>query len=121
MQEIISKELLSLVLNDKVISISTSERDAIENGYGTMHSNCILVLSISRCRMLNLDTLGRLCKEWCLGQGYSLLSSTQGRLYINSKLGISGYFDFLHTILRESELEAIIKATEWIANEKGLM
>jgi len=122
-KEIISKELLSLVLGDKVINISTSERDAIENGYGTMHSNCILVLSVSRCKMLNLDTLSRLCKKWCNKQNYVLESAIDKKAWCNYYEGVdlSDEDKPLDYTLGDTEQEAIVKATEWVAKEKGLL
>ena len=66
---------------------------------------------------LNLDTFGRLCKEWCWDKGYALESYLGCckviELPTNKTLKV-----FAANI---EELPQIIKATEWVAKEKGLL
>ena len=71
---------------------------------------------------LNLDTLTRLCKEWCAKQGYDIYVSLRGEsisLEINNfpikQAGASlhhiGYLEF-------TELEAVLKATQWVRDNR---
>jgi len=109
----ISKELLSLIMGCKVKHITYAQDN--ELGYA--------IKGNPFCR-LNLDTLGRLCKEWCNTKGYSL-SSGKFEEYFCGAAKTNGsdcefcdeplYLKFHHS---KSELEAIIKATEFVAKEK---
>jgi len=113
MNEIISKELLSLVLGKNITEIKYVElTNSIKCEYGKEWRDFITV---------NLDTLGRLCKEWCWIKHYNLIS---GRYLPNDKFFCDGETDFKNkciTIYADTELEATILATEWIAKEKGLL
>ena len=120
----INKELLSLVLGDdeEVLFIN---KDLIDN-YLQFKSWS------GKRKQINLDTLGRLCKEWCFKYSYQLLPL--GMWYHNDKqehcclqkhfsIPISeavGVAD-VDRFYGKTELEAIIKATEWVAKEKGLL
>lgn len=62
-----------------------------------------------------LTTLGLLCKEWCLKQGYAVFSREDGVAWFDTP-----NHDFIEDvkITESTELKAIIKATEWIIREK---
>jgi len=112
MRELISKELLSLVLGINNIS-GIYEITDNELNYATYAD----ITQGMRDYDLNLDTLGRLCKEWCYDLNSIILTS--GR-YSYDKFFASK--DNQNCIgFGETELEAIINATEYIANEKGLV
>lgn len=66
-----------------------------------------------------VEMLGRLCKEWCLKQGYELSS----RLDLITKATSILWLGFVECLTSngDTELEVIIKATHWVAKEKGLL
>jgi hypothetical protein len=73
---------------------------------------------------LNLDTLGRLCKEWCFKQGYFLQSGKNNDInwYAQTKeCGDWNIHMFWESYIEPTEIEAIIKTTKWVAKEKGLL
>jgi len=105
---VISKELLSLILG-------------VEVGNYAMHGNYIkyenTANKLGDINNLNLDTLGRLCKEWCLTQRYQILSELQ--MYgAYAQVNSEDYILDPITFKADTELEAIIKATEFVAREK---
>ncbi len=106
----ISKELLSLVLDEEVTATSFSYT-AEENQMTYTIKN-----EKHSYNELNLDTLGRLMKEWCSAQDYLLWSSVKN-------IGVEKFHTFEKKVFQveRTELEAIIKATEWVAREKGLL
>jgi len=113
----ISKELLSLVLGYEIADV----KDVIDN---TLYFN-----NVNHGDYINLDTLGRLCKEFIYLQplyddktyqvATLLRSDGMYRCVIGSVLGRD--LQNRTSFDGETELEAIIKATEWIAYEKGLL
>ena len=112
----IRKKLLSLVMGDDVVKI---ESDVIRNG---------LVVHFELAKEhLNLDTLGRLCKEWCWKQGYSLQITwmlDDGFRYMEIAIWDKETMLQKYEVPanpKDTELDAIIKATEWVAKEKGLI
>ena len=109
-----NKELLSLVLGVKFETYELKDNFINVNNlmlhkYGNVYTP------------LNLDTLGRLYKEWCLKQDYVLTSFVDhcGSGFCQVSSGVYG-MKRQHDI-GDTELEAIIKATEWVAKEKGLL
>ena len=110
MSDLISKELLSLVLDKKITAIGDSKRNLLS------YSDQLKNPSINLNNIENLDTLGRLFKEWISNQKISVASGKDKEYFCM-------YRNLNHdeTINAESELEAIIKATEQIAKEKGLL
>ena len=127
----ISKELLSLVLGQDIDSVFDTNTN----------NNCISYMIGEIWLDLNLDTLGRLCKEWCIKQkrhimvksfhniNYEATTSTEAvRIVRGEDLSIvwqcqvNNYYGHeLWMCSSKVELEVIIKATNWIANEKGLL
>jgi len=115
MNKLISKELLSLVLDTKIEKFKIVEEDNMMYfGYTS----------------LNLDTLGRLCKEWALKEGYCLVSSIHDNNNYESKYCIceimkpvygssSLYFPQENTIGSDTEPEAIFKACQWILEKEA--
>ena len=95
----ISKELLSLVLGYEVLKINYSQDN--ELGY---------VRQGNPFCTLNLDTLGRRCKEWCATHGYNVSSNLVASM-LTSK-GTRRIFD-------GEELETILEATNYVAKKKG--
>ena len=103
----ISKELLSLVLGEEILTVFEQESKYYKFLHIETHGEYI---------NLSLDTLGRLCKEWCRDNEFILTSATYrtfGICYINNNN--DGKFK------GKIELEAIIKATEWVAKKLGLL
>jgi len=114
----INTKLLSLVL--EVNGEINDKLTYIDDNVLYYHTYANIVIG-TRDYEINLDTLGRLCKEWCFFQGYYLISGYDFEneimtCFVNVK-------DELTTEEFEdkTELEAIIKATEWVAKEKGLL
>jgi len=106
----IKKKLLSLVMGDDVVKI---ESDVIRNG---------LVVHFELAKEhLNLDTLGRLCKEWCWKNYFITIRSGIAENGGWSNLANDNSVSFVSMDIPLTEFEAIIKATEWVANKKGLM
>ncbi len=80
------------------------------------------------CYDINLDTLTRLMKEWCFSNGFSL--------YVKIRADIIDMYEKDHFYVVQigigsdrnatqfsglSELEAIAKATHYVAKQKGLL
>jgi len=109
----IKVELLNLVLKKEIIEI----RHILDN---TIHFKYMAEDKKKYVGSENLDTLGRLCKEWCFKQDCLLLSS---KYDINDWVCYVDYDceDTNKAYRGKTELEAIIKATEWVAKEKGLL
>ena len=64
-------------------------------------------------KSLNLDTLTRLMKEWCLEQGYMLMSSPNYIGTITIQVSMKG-LDLLCNSDFKTEVEAVYKATEYV-------
>ena len=114
----ISTELLSLVLGEEIIQLDSK----ISNN---MISRRVGYYSYSQWENLNLDTLGRLCKEWCLVGDYEISSKItrrrSGAIKAISSVSKVGEKGDKKPYTSNNELKAIIKATEWVAKEKGLL
>lgn len=125
----LTPELLSLILHSslpkrgKVVKIQTNiiMNHAIEPSIKYALENSEFH------PMLNLDTLGRLMKEWCGKTMKCGIDANIGRLK-NGKLNYSCslYLDTTGCATEyfpsdSSQLEAIIKAAYWVAKEKGLL
>ena len=116
MSDLISKELLSLVLGIEVLHCCIECNHVVYEWNKPFPNK-----SYHHGDELNLDTLGRLCKEWCLKQRYSC--KTWQRLGKTKKfvLQLHSHDECAYDTLGDTELEAIIKATEFIAKEKELI
>ncbi len=124
MNELISKELLSLVLDEDIPDF----RLEIDKGKNAIDS-CIEIScwdnthkEFEACYDINLDTLNRLCKEWCIKQdGMISIYCHQDTIAVSVSLdrGLTKYSSPSMSVY--TELEAIIKATEWVAKEKRLL
>ncbi len=113
----IPKELLSLILNDDITWISNDISDnnlTYEENYNDVQN-----------RHINLDTLGRLCKEWCHEHNYNAFSCPK---MVKASAGCQLYYRWNDGSISDedlffeadTELEAIIKAVEYILkDEKG--
>lgn len=117
MENLISKELLGLVLDEGLIVQEVYQPQNIETiafkytELGFKYENTNMFNSCG----INLDTLTRLCKEWLISKNYTIalfsaISKKQWLIAINE-----------HQFFADTELEAVIKATEWVAKEKGLI
>jgi len=123
----IDKELLSLVLEENVQKIYTEINDG-KYGKSIQFSTGIKgnLGGIYADSHINLDTLGRLCKEWCRDNHYIVVSALiNNECGARAKVKYSFIGDAFLDIESEyfyanTESEAIIKATEWVAKEKGL-
>jgi len=117
----LTPELLGLVLG--INDVNNIYEDLAEEGEIT-YTQYANITRGRRTTDLNLDTLTRLCKEWCHKKGYDLFSGReQGFDYylclIYNTYG-SSWNDTIKSEKADTELEAVIKATEWVAKEKGI-
>ena len=105
----ISKELLSAVLEEKVIDIIL-----LANEY-ELENNIFKSLP-------SIYELAYMCKEWAYSQGYILfskirLNSSLASCYFDT-MGKHDYEDGYHNDFRaETESEAIFKACQWILDK----
>jgi len=112
----ITKELLSLVMpNFEVINIYIRKN---------ILCDYLWVETTTGYYELPLSELGRLCKEWCLKQGEEsyIFSKSINKAFIGYQcyVYIRGLGE-AETTSKNTELEAIIKATEFVDKEKGLL
>jgi len=112
----ITKELLSLILGIPQGAITElkpyTENDIVYTTY---------TLPTIKYKILNLDTLSRKCKEWCLEQGYNTYLMIGTQRHILELFSIEDMDECVYQEWDTTELKAIIKATEWVAKEKGLI
>jgi len=119
MKDLISKELLSLVIGEKISYIELKPKIGKVQRLFISHKE----ENYEYEERLNLDTLGRLMKEWCHIKGFLVkIHYPLNRVDIAVSVAqdnstIFGEKEFIEN----TELEAIIKATEWVAKEKGLL
>lgn len=139
-KELLGKKLLSLVLGETVI---TGEYSATTHNCGeSFNSICTAIIETVGNELsytvlnngyhekyLNLDTLGRLCKEWCWDNDIELKMSRNAngfkavlehRFNMDFENKLENYNENVCCMVK-TELEAIIKATEFVAKEKGLI
>ena len=109
MSDLISKELLSLVLDIDVCTFNI-------NNFGetsTFKSIFILNKDSTVRQIIPLDTLGRLIREYIAKEGYiyNLFNSTS----------IQGYVMIINDnkVIGKTEIELCVKSIEFIAKEKG--
>jgi len=105
----IDRELLGEVLSIKVHSIEPIIINEISFTTVSQHLN--RDLTKPRYITVNLDTLGRLCKEWARSKGVTIFETSfddENNYKIRLALGWHTY-----ETSTETELEAIIKACEW--------
>ena len=114
----ISKELLSLVLDEEF----TRPSEIKKVGNNLMWYEMTIQNTPRYKRDVNLDTLGRLCKEWIYKNtayevtAYKLQDTNEYRCVVGLNL-LSKYKDVVG-FYADTELEAIIKATERIMENK---
>ncbi len=66
---------------------------------------------------INIDTLVRLCKEWAKTEGYLISSNVlETEIYPTDENG--WILKLEHSIVEETEAEAVIEACEWILEKK---
>lgn len=116
MKDIISKELLSLVLGlsdiNKVYKYLTDDNEITYTQYANLTRG-------SRSTDLNLDTLGRLCKEWLLDNGYSMTMQTISNGNMVCELYSQG--KLVHFSGEDGDVNNYMVLAEWVAKEKGLL
>ena len=115
MRELIKKELLSLVLDKKIQDIIIVYEDSIKYEINSNKNKWG-----SEAIDLNLDTLGRLCKEWAWKNYFITIRSGIAENGGWANLANDNSVSFVSMDIPLTELEAIIKATKWVANEKEL-
>ena len=122
MKELLSKELLSLVLGEDIV---TDKIYTVGNNLVWYHLNSKGEKAYKRD--VNLDTLGRLCKEFCLKQGYTLRTEPiddDGLVYwVIAVVEYTDDAEYLRfsSLDTDNELEAVLLGTEFVAKEKKLL
>lgn len=123
MKDLISKKLLSLVLGEDVQAIDTESFN--EHGCTIGESARIIIIIDDSDRILNLDTLGRLCKEYMSLQGFQIdikVTECNGNYFVDLTDWRDGDPKYIVKLFKSvTELEAIILATTWVAEQKGLL
>ena len=109
-------KLLSLVLGEAIWGVVGVTDDQLDGA-----SIPTIILKVKNgTKHLNLDTLSRLYKEWAFDKHGVIMKSYKtmnaGACETIDKMGIC-----IDTCDDSTEVEAIIKAAEWIAKEKGLL
>lgn len=107
-------ELLSLVLGEQIIKVQNISHGCLN--YTICFDDEQLELD------KNIDTLTRLMKEWCSNKTgyylYTVKTSYDWWAYVTAPDNVSLR---LTTVTADSEFEAVLKATHWVATEKGLL
>ena len=113
----ISKQLLSEVLGEEVKSIYNPKRDTNDK-YDPLYNNLAYRNRHNVMDKINLDTLTRLCKEWALEQDILIYSVIYKDSAMAELDGIGEqYIPPGEKFKVDTELEAVIKACEWIIKE----
>lgn len=125
-KNIISKELLSLVLGFEVTKIVDIQNDS--DGYEDYEFGTVILFHADGGRhnsKINIHELAHKCKEWCLDVDHDIatISVVSFMKYNNANKAKIKFIkkDTFSSEYCVTELEAIIKATEWVAKEKGLL
>jgi len=105
-REIISKELLSLVLDRKIFKIHEPQDGEYDDENHIFFSSILFGGDT-----INLDTLGRLIREYIAKEGYiyNLFNSTS----------VQGYVMIINDnkVIGKTELEVCVKSIEFIVKE----
>lgn len=102
----ISKELLSEVLN---LNITYIER---------CNNSIIYKISVyDREEEINIYELAHKCKEWVLKQGYRIIINYSKDIKVGIRILKSG--KYVYSNENKSEVEAIVKACEWMLKEQN--
>lgn len=111
-KEIISKELLSLVLCSNVREFTISLTDNV----------CMVWFTgMTPDRIINLDTLQRLCKEWLL-TNVDMFTMYHHQDTVSITIVTSAGIRYSSPSMSVyTELQAVIKATEWVAIQNKLL
>ncbi len=108
----IKKRLLEIVLNKNITYLS----DVTDNKLPYQESGK------EGWQTINLDTLNRLYKEFCLNNGYRLHGYQSQSQATFEVINEDKFIDFCETtITNENELDAVFKATIWVAKKKKLL
>ena len=118
----ISKELLGLVLGEELDILQIDDNEILCFSYTYNDRTDYL----GENNYLNVDTLTRLMKEWCLEQGYTISALPVKEEYIYWISEVIRYTDEaeyreFYDTENTTEHEAVLKATKWVAKEKGLI
>ncbi len=79
-------------------------------------------------KQLNIDTLTRLMKEWCLKEQNNCVASISSTLGILDSTAMCNIYSSKYALGKETkafygdtEFEAVLKTTAWVAKEKKLI
>lgn len=126
----LTPKLLGLVLNENMVVTEIYQPQNIEViacryteiGYKYEKTNMFNSCSV------NKDTLTRLMKEWIISDIHKefLCSVELHQTAEDILISVTMFFDYdkldnKKQFYAETEFEAVLKATEWIAKEKGLV
>ena len=114
----LSNELLGLVLDEKYTPYNLMIEDNDLEYSVDVHSDS---LGEYKDKSINLDTLTREMKEWCVKQDFyinSWIASGEDNCYAELE---DGGFTVWNEYQAPTELETVIQATHYVAKEKGLL
>lgn len=119
MSEIISKELLSEVLNDKTIGNVLTDAKTIEHKiFGDIKENEIAYYSAKNgWQIINIYELEHKSKEWAFNSGYEIVQLSKSvKIYRN---GIEVFYLFSKIDDKEIYcMDMIFKCYQWILDNK---
>ena len=101
----ISNELLSNVLSMEVYSNSLS------------FDSIIIEFSLPLEQKVSLYKFAFLCKEWALTKGYKIQSQLNSENKGHSHISKISENEWAKGFFKDTEVEAIIKACEWVLKE----
>lgn len=110
-------ELLGLVLGIKLDTVD------ITSAYANVEIGIVYTRQEENYKLkdvINIDTLTRLMKEWCYRKQIPLLSGKRNS-YNSWCCFIDDISYKIDTQYGNTEFEAVLKATHWVATEKDLI
>ena len=114
--KIISERLLSELTGTNVTSVYYHKKHGWKYTTYTQRNNGWT--SFSDIPLPNIYEIGFKCKEWAKEQGYTITSNFQVALInYNYEIDITKPIEVI--LYKRGEIEAIIKACEWILDNKG--
>lgn len=115
-KDLLNEELLSLVLGKEVQFGILGGR--VKRNY--LSYQIKETYEVNVYHQINLDTLGRLCKEWAVTQGYQIESGVnKDYMYATVYYSDSYRVEAVSEVFKKDS--CIFEATNWIAKEKGLL
>lgn len=108
----ISKELLSKILNTKILSSIYTKDDNRK-----FRKEVFLIIDDEGAYDLSPEELGCICKKWAFYEGYDL-ATCNGVLKVYPANGFGMFDNEIKILSLASEVESIFEACQWILDNK---